>query len=176
MEPTLDPFDDEPNQLPNQLKDPKEPAIKLGMSKTYNNSSYPFVVIGVVIVGFGLIIGTFIRLISSVNQPQTSPSGQLNPSPEVNPLENSPNNSPNKPEISPNNNDVITLAKFNQIQNGMTIQQIQELIGSEGKLLASNNAGSTSGKVYWWQNQQGSNAIVEFKNDLVISKSQAGLK
>jgi len=172
MEPTLDPFDREPDQLkPDQLKESKEPEIKLGMSKTYDNSSYPFVVIGVVIVGFGLIVGTFIRLISVVNQPQTNSSGQLTPNLEANP----PVNSPNKPDTS-SNNDVITLAKFNQIQNGMTIEQIQKLIGSEGKLLASTNAGSSSGKVYWWQNQQGSNAIVEFKNDLVISKSQAGLK
>jgi hypothetical protein len=177
MKPTLDPFDQEPNPSNlNQSKQSKEPAIKLGMSKTYTNSSYPFVVIGVVIVGFGFIVGTFIRLISAVNiQPQISLSGQSTPNPEVNPSVNSPNNSPNKPEISPSN-DVITLAKFNQIQNGMTIQQIQELIGTEGKLLASTNAGSTSGKVYWWQNHQGSNAIVEFKNDQVISKSQAGLK
>jgi hypothetical protein len=176
MEPSLDPVDQEPNQS-NLNQESKEPAIKLGISKTYSNNSYPFVVIGVVIIGFGFIVGTFIRLISMVNiQPSSQPnlSGQPTPSPEGNPPINSPN-SPIKPEIS-STNDVITLAKFNQVQNGMAIQQVQELIGSEGKLLGSTNAGNISGKVYSWQNPQGSNAIVEFKNDQVVSKSQAGLK
>jgi hypothetical protein len=165
MEPPSDPVDNDPNPSP----DSKEPVIKRGMSKTYTHSSYPFAVIGVVIIGFGFIVGTFIRLISVVNL-QTQPSLSGQPNPPVNST-----NSPIKPEISLSN-DLITLAKFNQIQNGMTIQQIQELIGSEGKLLGSTNAGNISGKVYSWQNPQGSNAIVEFKNDQVVSKSQAGLK
>jgi hypothetical protein len=176
MEPSPDPDDKDLNQS----QESKEPVIKLGISKTYTNSSYPFVVIGVVIIGFGFIVGTFIRLISVVNL-QTQPSLSIQPTPnsEGNPIVNSNNSStssPIKPEISLSN-EVITLTKFNQIQNGMTIQQIQELIGSnEGKLLGSTNAGNISGKVYSWQNPQGSNAIVEFKNDQVVSKSQAGLK
>jgi hypothetical protein len=178
MEPPSDPVDNDPNPSNlNQSKASKE--LKLGMSKTYTNSSYPFVVIGVVIIGFGFIVGTFIRLISVVNL-QTQPSLSIQPTPnsEGNPIVNSNNSStssPIKPEISLSN-ELITLTKFNQIQNGMTIQQIQELIGNEGKLLGSTNAGNISGKVYSWQNPQGSNAIVEFKNDQVVSKSQAGLK
>jgi hypothetical protein len=140
----------------------KEPAIESGISKTYGSKFNPLLLIGLVIVSFGLLLGTFIKLISTVSNQPSSLSTSSNPLPTQ--IDN------------PSTIDVITLEKFNQIQNGMTNQQVQELIGSPGKLLGSSNANNVVGKVYWWQNPQGSNAIVEFRNDLVVSKSQAGLK
>jgi hypothetical protein len=147
---------------PDEPASPKEPAVKSGISKTYSSKFNPLLLIGLVIVCFGLLLGTFIKLISTVNNQPSSPSTSPTPLPT---------------QIdTPSTTDVITLAKFNQIQNGMSIQQVQELIGSPGKLLGTSNTNNVVGKVYWWQNLQGSNAIVEFRNDLVVSKSQAGLK
>jgi len=147
---------------PDDPANTKEPAIESNISKTYGSSFNPLVLIGIVIVSFGLLLGTFIKLISTVNnQPSSLPTSS-------NPLPTQIDN--------PSTTDIITLEKFNQIQNGMTDQQVQELIGSPSKLLGSSNTNNVVGKVYRWQNLQGSNAIVEFSNDLVVSKSQAGLK
>ncbi len=168
MEPPLKP----PNL--DRAKEPLDKSIKSIKSfKTYSDRTYPFLLICVVIASFGLMLGTFVRLISSVtNQPEPNLATKA--------IDSSPNSSPipvSKPEAptSPSS-EVITLAKFDRIQNGMTILQVQETIGNAGKLLGSSNVGNITGKVYWWQNQQGSNAIVEFKSDRVTSKSQAGLK
>ena len=70
---------------------------------------------------------------------------------------------------------VVTLEKFNRIQKGMTIEQVEKVLGSSGKLIAENNSSDSIGKVYSWKNLQGSNAIIEFKDGQVVAKAQAGL-
>ncbi len=168
MEPTLEPPD--PNQIADQIK---KPTIKSSIFRTYSDRLYPFLLTGLVISSFGLLLGTFIRLFTTVTtQPATN-------QPPINQPVNQPVTNPEvgiTPNSSNPNPDVISLAKFEQIQNGMNIQQVQKLIGSEGKLLGSSNTGNTTGNVYWWQNPQGSNAMVEFRNNQVVSKSQAGLQ
>lgn len=154
----------EPPLKPPNLDRAKEPLSK--SVKSYSDRTYPILIICVIIASFGLILGTFVRLISSVTQSTTA---NLAP---TSPTSSAPSTKPDTNTDS----EVITLAKFDRIQTGMTIQQVQELIGNAGKLLGSSNVGNITGKVYWWQNQQGSNAIVEFKGDRVTSKSQAGLK
>jgi len=146
---------------PDDPVNPREPSIKSSISKAYGSKFNPLLLIGAVIVSFGLLLGTFIKLISTVNNQPSTPISSTPLAPQID---------------TPITTDVIALTKYNQIQNGMTIKQVQELIGSEGKLLGSSNTNNVVGKVYWWQNLQGSNAIVEFSNDLVVSKSQAGLK
>lgn len=70
---------------------------------------------------------------------------------------------------------VITLEKFNRVQKGMTLEQVEKVFGQAGKVIAENSSGDSLGKVYSWKNPQGSNAIIEFKDGLVIAKAQAGL-
>ncbi|MBD2177379.1 hypothetical protein H6F42_10695 [Pseudanabaena sp. FACHB-1998] len=88
-------------------------------------------------------------------------------------------NSPDSPSASPSttqeNLDVITLEKFNRVQKGMTLDQVENVFGTSGKVIAENSSGDSLGKVYSWKNPQGSNAIIEFKDGLVIAKAQAGL-
>jgi hypothetical protein len=71
--------------------------------------------------------------------------------------------------------DVITLEKFNRVQKGMTLEQVEKVLGKSGKVIAENSSSDSIGKVYSWKNPQGSNAIIEFKDGLVIAKAQAGL-
>ena len=70
---------------------------------------------------------------------------------------------------------VITLEKFNRIQKGMTIEQVEKIFGASGKVIAENNSSNSIGRVYSWKNPQGSNAIIEFKDGQVVAKAQAGL-
>jgi hypothetical protein len=132
----------------------------LKLPKVYRSDrSTPLLVVSLIIISLGLMLGTFVRLIVG-QSPSSNPSPSLTSTP-VNP---------------PSDNDIINLNKFNQIQNGMTLSQVQKLVGNAGKLLGSSTVANVVGKVYWWQNPQGSNALVEFRNDKVVSKSQAGLQ
>lgn len=73
----------------------------------------------------------------------------------------------------------ITKAKFDQIQNGMSYDQVKQIIGSEGELLSE--AGTKGDQyytvVYDWKSSDGiSNATFEFQGDKLQVKSQVGLK
>ena len=103
-------------------------------------------------------------------------------SPEMAATSNDPNinNIPESPiTVSssglPEGETVVTLEKFNRIQKGMTIEQVEKVLGSSGKVIAENNSSDSIGKVYSWKNTQGSNAIIEFKDGQVVAKAQAGL-
>jgi len=69
----------------------------------------------------------------------------------------------------------ITLDKFNVVQKGMTVEEVEKIFGIAGKVIAENNDGKTIGMVYSWKNSEGSNAIIEFKDGQVVAKAQAGL-
>ena len=92
--------------------------------------------------------------------------------PSQNPDESSTISSSNTLQIDET---VVTLEKFNRIQKGMTIDQVDKVFGASGKVIAENNSSDSIGKVYSWKNPQGSNAIIEFKDGQVVAKAQAGL-
>jgi hypothetical protein len=69
----------------------------------------------------------------------------------------------------------ITLTEFEQINQGMTIEEVESIIGVPGKLIANSSVGEVTGQVYSWKNAKGSNAIIEFRNGKVVAKAQAGL-
>ncbi|MCA6575418.1 MAG: hypothetical protein ACK5EU_00960 [Pseudanabaena sp.] len=83
-----------------------------------------------------------------------------------------PNSSTNSSQEKEN---LITLEKFNRVQKGMTVEQVEQIFGVSGKVIAENTANNSVGKVYSWKNPQGSNAIIEFKDGQVVAKAQAGL-
>ncbi|NMF57650.1 hypothetical protein [Pseudanabaena yagii] len=89
---------------------------------------------------------------------------------EIAPVKTSPSNNGSQEEENP-----ITLDKFNRVQKGMTVEQVEKIFGVSGKVIAENTANNSVGKVYSWKNPQGSNAIIEFKDGQVVAKAQAGL-
>ncbi len=110
------------------------------------------------------------------------PSVIATKTPSKNNLPNNPTNpviseTPISPSsiVSQGDDTVITLEKFNRIQKGMTIEQVEKILGSSGQVIAENNSVDSVGQVYSWKNLQGSNAIVEFKDGQVVAKAQAGL-
>ena len=106
---------------------------------------------------------------SPTNNRSSSPTALT---PSQNPDESSTISSSNTLQIDET---VVTLEKFNRIQKGMTIDQVDKVFGASGKVIAENNSSDSIGKVYSWKNPQGSNAIIEFKDGQVVAKAQAGL-
>ena len=72
----------------------------------------------------------------------------------------------------------ITMEEYNQIDNGMTYEEVTEIIGSQGSLSSTVTANGTTIEIYTWYGDgvAGSNANVTFTNDSVTGKAQVGLK
>ena len=105
---------------------------------------YPILLAGMVVVSFGIMVGALTRILVTVAAPVAVPP----------------------PAVTK-----ISLQQFKEISLGMNIRQVQQVMGSTGKLLVAH----AQNKVYIWQNADGSNAVIEFKDDQVVSKLQAGL-
>lgn len=73
----------------------------------------------------------------------------------------------------------ITKAKFDQIQNGMSYEQVKSIIGSDGELMSEVG---TKGDAYYtvmydWKASDGiANATFEFQDGKLQLKSQVGLQ
>lgn len=72
----------------------------------------------------------------------------------------------------------ITMSDYNQIQEGMSYDEVKEIIGSEGQLTSTSSMNGYTISIYTWYGNgaAGSNANVTFTNDAVTGKAQVGLK
>lgn len=74
----------------------------------------------------------------------------------------------------------ISLAEFQQIETGMTYEQVCSIVGGEGTLSSNVDIGVAEYKteIYQWSGEGsiGANANVTFQNDKVVSKAQIGLE
>lgn len=72
----------------------------------------------------------------------------------------------------------ISLAEFNQIQTGMSYEDVCAIIGSSGTQSSVVEGFGTKVEIYTWYGNglAGSNANVTFENGKVSGKAQAGLK
>jgi hypothetical protein len=78
---------------------------------------------------------------------------------------------------------VITMSKYHQIQNGMSYQQVVQIIGNPGQEISRNHIAGVPGVMesvdtvmYQWANPRGSNMNAMFQNDKLVQKAQFGLK
>ncbi len=169
-----------------------------------DNSYWQLLFVGLSIVALGLGIGASVRAITAKAVVETNSSASLaTPSVEnkevkitTAPAKNIPSQTSqplavttqptpkaNSSSIEPiaaltneqEQEQIITLEKFNRIQKGMTLEQVEKVFGASGKVIAENNSSNSVGQVYSWKNPQGSNAIIEFKDGQVVAKAQAGL-
>ena len=73
----------------------------------------------------------------------------------------------------------ITKADYDQIQNGMSYEDVVKIIGSDGEQMSETG---TKGDEYYtvvydWKGKDGaSNAVMEFQGDKLQTKSQIGLQ
>jgi hypothetical protein len=70
---------------------------------------------------------------------------------------------------------VVTMANYTQIVNGMSYQQVKDIVGTEGKEMSSSELAGFITISYSWQNSDGSNMLLIFQNDKLVTKSQFGL-
>lgn len=71
----------------------------------------------------------------------------------------------------------MTLTKFEQIQKGMTYEQVVAIVGSPGKVSSDIDLGGTSMRSYEWDGNGGiSTANLSFQNGVLQSKMQMGLE
>jgi hypothetical protein len=75
----------------------------------------------------------------------------------------------------------ITLAEFNQLQDGMSYDQVVAIIGGPGELTYSTTAGDMKLDGYSWQGVKGKslitgNANLGFTNSFLTSRAQFGLE
>ncbi|NJM28181.1 MAG: hypothetical protein HC856_08010 [Pseudanabaena sp. RU_4_16] len=128
--------------------------------------------VGLLVVILGLLLGLFVKLLTLKNEPTSAEQKVIVPATNTDrSLESDPNLASNYPATP----EKINRDRFNQIKKGMTLKQVEGVIGNPGKLIADSSTPNGTGQVYSWKNPQGSNAIVEFKNGKVAAKAQAGL-
>jgi hypothetical protein len=74
----------------------------------------------------------------------------------------------------------ITKAEFDKIQNGMTYEQVKQIVGGEGHLVSESGKPGTAEHtaIYDYQGEGdiGANATLMFQGGKLINKSQFGLK
>ena len=83
--------------------------------------------------------------------------------------------------VSQNNPPTISLEEFEQIQSGMSYQEVFDLVGSRGELMSEADLGLGDEyytAIYYWDGEGalGANASVTFQGGYVTSKAQAGLE
>ena len=71
----------------------------------------------------------------------------------------------------------ITLAEFNEIKNGMTYEQVKDIVGCDGTVNSDTEVMGSKMTIYSWYGKDGiSNANVSIQNGKLINKTQIGLK
>lgn len=70
----------------------------------------------------------------------------------------------------------LTMAKYNQIKNGMSLDDVQGIIGSDGKEVSSSEIGKYKTVTQKWDGDNYAYIICTFQNDKMMFKSQGGIK
>jgi hypothetical protein len=69
----------------------------------------------------------------------------------------------------------ITLDKYNQVTEGMTYDEVKEILG-EGQLISQTKIMNIESIIYTWMNKDGSNANFTFSGGKLNMKAQFNLK
>lgn len=79
---------------------------------------------------------------------------------------------------APTNSPKISLAEFEAIQTGWTLQMVIDTVGGPGKLLSRLDLAGIVTEIYMWDGEGGlgANANVELQNGRMIGKAQFGLQ
>lgn len=72
---------------------------------------------------------------------------------------------------------VATLSEFEEIRSGLTMAQVNLLLGRPGQEVTHlETPGTPITSLYTWQNPDGSRINVTFQNGTVVAKTQSGLQ
>ena len=70
----------------------------------------------------------------------------------------------------------LTPEKYESLKNGMTYQQVAEILGGEGSEFSSSETARFKTVIYRWQGQNGSHVLATFQNGRLVVKFQSGIK
>jgi len=70
----------------------------------------------------------------------------------------------------------INKEKYDKIKTGMSLKEVQDVIGSKGEETSSSSIGKSAYQSYKWKGEKYSFITVRLKDDKVTSKSQYGMK
>lgn len=70
----------------------------------------------------------------------------------------------------------ITMAKYEQLQTGMSLAETVKIIGAEGTQTSNSTSGSSRTTTYRWDGEKNARIYVIFRDDKIASKSQSNLK
>ncbi len=70
----------------------------------------------------------------------------------------------------------LSMAKYEQLQTGLSYAEVVKIIGSEGSQTSSSSSGSYKTTTYKWEGDKNARIYVIFKDDKIQSKSQSNLK
>lgn len=70
----------------------------------------------------------------------------------------------------------LTLAKYNQLNNGISYEEAVKIIGSEGTQSSSSNIGQIKIASYKWEGDKYARIFASFKDNKLTSKSQSNVK
>lgn len=97
------------------------------------------------------------------NTPSSTPVASSSPSTQSSPSSSSSSSG-------------LTMDKYNQIKNGMSYQEVKDIIGKEGTETMSSGEGKYKVESYKWEGDQYQFISVVFTGGKVQSKVQANLK
>jgi hypothetical protein len=71
----------------------------------------------------------------------------------------------------------VTKAKYDQVQTGMTLSQVQDIIGKPGELTTEISVPTGGPQAFYhWKNPDGSSMTAIFLNGKLVLKNQINLK
>lgn len=123
------------------------------------------------LVGLFLMLGACAALMSSVDTEKDNLQADKK---TISEKADVPAVSTPEPEVK--EKDEVTMEEFKKIKNGMTYEEVVEIIGFEGTEMSSTEIGGIKTIMYSWQNDDGSNMNAMFQNNKLNTKAQFGLK
>lgn len=118
------------------------------------------------------------------NQAQSpSPTASASPSPSATKSDDSKSDnksdskSDNKSEKKPDSSSTgVSKASFNKMRNGMTRDEVNDIIGFDGTEITSNEGGGKVFSSYKWEGKNYAIITAVFEDDILTSKYEANLK
>lgn len=107
---------------------------------------------------------------------EMSEQGSSTPSssPNVSNTSSSPTTTSSSPSTTSSGG--LTKAKYDQLKNGMSLKEVNDILGKSGEETSSSQVGSTKIATYKWQGEDFEYIFCNFSNDKMTFKSQANLK
>ena len=136
---------------------------------TNKNKKKGMAITGIILNIIGIAIAMAVLISSVINNQSVAPSSTSN--------EASVSTSANEESTFDITEGYATMDKFNQIEIGMTYDQVVDIVGSEGTLMSEAGTGEYKVSIYYWYSVTHiANMNVSFENGVVTGKAQVGLE